>query len=644
NIKLGRGGIRDIEFFVQTQQLIAGGRDPSLRDSTTCGAMRALAATGWLDDGVVQELTDAYAFHRTLEHRLQMVADEQTQTMPRTAEGVTHIARFMGYADTGAFEARLTAELEAVQRHYANLFEAAPSLSAGGNLVFTGTDDDPETLETLSRMGFGEAQGVSATIRGWHHGRYRCTRTARSRELLTKLMPALLEAIADTPNPNATLGRFDRFLAGLPAGVQLFSMLSAEPHLLHLLAEVMGSAPRLADYLSRNAGVLDAVLSEDFFSPLPPRAELALTLRHALGLARDYQDVLDTARRFVKDRRFQLGVQALRGAGDADSQGADQALLADVALSTLHPFVEQEFADGGGHGRIDGAGMVILGLGKLGSREMTETSDLDLIFVYDYPEDAQSDGRRPLMGSHYFTRLSQRLINAITAQTPEGKLYDVDMRLRPSGSAGPVATRLAGFQEYHRKESWTWEHMALTRARVIDGPPKLAEAVRATIDEVLRRPRDAAAVARDVVEMRARIAKEKGSGGLWDLKLVQGGLIDVEFACQYLQLMNGARHPASLDPNTCTALDRLAGAGALSRGHTDALIAASRLYRGLMGVLRVAVEGELKPETAPQGLKEALCRTAGLPDFAALEAALAKHQAHVAALFAELVEAKAVAD
>jgi len=643
NIKVGRGGIRDIEFFVQTQQLIAGGRDPALRDSTTCGAMQALAAAGWLQPGVVDDLTGAYRYLRTLEHRLQMIADEQTQTMPKTPDGIDHVARFMGESGTGAFEQRLTAELQLVQRHYGNLFEAAPAVSEeGGNLVFTGADDDPETLETLSRLGFAEAQGVSTTVRGWHHGRYRCTRTQRSREILTKLMPSLLKAIAETANPNATLGRFDRFLAGLPSGIQLFSMLSAQPHLLALLAEVMGSAPRLADYLGRNPGVLDAVLSEDFFDPLPPRTELQAGLEQGLRLAADYQDVLDEARRWVKDRRFQLGVQCLRGAGDADIQGHDQAVVAETAIATLYPFVLEEFAQRERHGHMPGAGMAIVGMGKLGSQEMTATSDLDLVLIYDFAkDDGQSDGARPLMGSHYFTRLSQRLINAITAPTAEGKMYEVDMRLRPSGAAGPVATRLAGFVEYHDKESWTWEHMALTRARLISGPPALQAKVREAIDAVLRRPRDVAATARDVTEMRARIDREKGSRDPWELKLVRGGLLDVEFTCQYLQLVNGAALPSALHPNTCTALDNLASAGVLDGDVAEELTAAFRLYLGISGLLRIAVDGDFDPAAAPQGLRDALVRIGGADDFAALERKILDCQARVLAHYERLVEAAA---
>lgn len=643
NIKLGRGGIRDIEFFAQTQQLIAGGRDPGLRQSETCAALAALAEAGWIEPPVAEEMIEAYGFHRRLEHRLQMIGDEQTHSLPGDADGIDHVARFSGYADTAAFRDELMRRMGRVERHYAKLFEAEPALTEQGNLVFTGGDDDPDTLKTLSAMGFEDAAAVSATIRAWHHGRYRAVRTARSRELLTSLVPALLRAIAATPSPNATLIRFDRFVAGLPAGIQLFSMLTAQPQLLAMLAEMMGSAPRLADYLSRNAGVLDAVLSEDFFDPMPPRDELLPGLVQALRLCHDYQDVLDTVRRWVKERKFQVGVQSLSPGVDADGIGQGLACVAECAIAALYPHVIDDFVTREEHGVIEGGAMAIVAMGKLGSREMTETSDLDLIFIYDVPESddeqPRSNGRRPLQAAQYFARLSQRLINAITALTGEGRLYEVDMRLRPSGNAGPVATRLAGFVAYHNDQSWTWEHMALTRARVIAGPEDLVQATQAAIDTVIRRPRDAAAAAKDVRDMRARIAREKGGGSPWDLKLAPGGLLDIEFIAQYLQLVHGHAHPQALDPETCVALRGLAAAGVLAEARASDLIEASRFQRGLMSVLRVAVGDEFDRQHMPDGLRSVLTRASAEVSFDRLEQRLADCQASVRAAFEEIVGA-----
>jgi [glutamine synthetase] adenylyltransferase / [glutamine synthetase]-adenylyl-L-tyrosine phosphorylase len=641
NIKLGRGGIRDIEFFVQTQQLIAGGRDPGLRQRGTAGAMTALAGAGWIAPAVGEEMMAAYRFHRTLEHRLQMVADEQTHSLPKTAAGIDHIARFAGYAETDAFRAELLHRLTSVQRHYAQLFEAEPGLGEGGNLVFTGTDDDPDTLETLAALGFSQPKGVSSTVRGWHHGRYRAMRSARARELLTDLTPVLLKALAETPSPDAAFGRFDRFLEGLPAGVQLFSMLKAQPALLRLLAEIVGSAPRLANYLSQNADVLDAVLEADFYQPLPPAAELVRSFQGGFRVARNMEDVLDTARRVVKERKFQLGVQLLTGAADGVGAGPAYAALADAVLTALTPLVLEDFARR--HGRVPGAELAVIGMGKLGSQEMSAESDLDLLFVYDLPEGAgDSDGERPLSPGHYFARFSQRLVNALTAPTAEGRLYDVDMRLRPSGNAGPVAVGVEGFLDYQRQRAWTWEHMALTRVRVISAPEPLRARIEAGIDEVLRRPRDTAAVARDVVEMRRRIFAEKGSQDPWDLKQVRGGLIDIEFICQFLQLAHLSEHPGIRESHTGRGLEKIAAAGLLPAETTARLIEAWRIIHRLTALLRIAVAGaRLDPDAAPEGLKRSLAKAAGVDRFEALEAHLTAIEAAVRAAFSAIVEAAA---
>ena len=636
NIKLGRGGIRDIEFFVQTQQLIAGGRDPDLRDRTTAGAMAALALKGWITEEVGEEMMRAYRYHRMVEHRLQMIADEQTHLLPASAEGIDHVARFAGYGETGEFRRDLLAHLECVQRHYAALFEAAPALSEGGNLVFTGSDDDPDTLETLAALGYAQPAGVSTTLRGWHHGRYRAMRSARSRELLTDLMPVLLRALARTVNPDASLARFDRFLWGLPAGVQLFSMLHAYPRLLNLLAEVMGSAPRLANYIAMNAEVLDAVLAEDFHAPPPPADELRRGLDGGLGVARDIEDALDRVRRFVKERKFQIGVQILSGSSHGEAAGPHYADLADCAIAGLVPRVEAAFAER--HGRVAGSAVAVVGMGKLGSREMSAESDLDLLFIYDYGDGGASDGERPLEPAHYFSRLAQRILAALTVRTAEGKLYEVDMRLRPSGNKGPVATRFDGFATYQADEAWTWEHMALTRARVIAGPARLSERIATTIDEVVRRPREAGPLARDVVEMRERLVKDRGTDDIWRMKQVRGGLVDIELTVQYLQLAHAARHPDVVVRHTGQAIEIASALRLLEGVQGDDLRRTWGLLHRLTGLLRIAVEGDGFDAAAPEDLCRKLAHVGGVADFATLEDDLRARQARAHEVFKQVVE------
>lgn len=619
NIKLGAGGIREIEFFVQTQQLIAGGRQRNLRTRRTLAALGVLVAYGWIEKEIADELADAYLYLRWIEHRLQMVADEQTQELPKDDAALESFARFAGYESLAAFSSEILSVLERVQGHYARLFEDAPELTTEGqNLVFAGETDDPGTVSALSRMGYARPSDVLAAIRGWHHGRYPAVRSARARELLTEVQPVLVKAFADTADPDRAVATFDRFLAELPGGVQLFSLLKANPALMRLLADIMGTAPRLARILSRRRRLLDAVIDPRTFAALPSEKEIDEVIAAALAGAVDPQDVLDRARVVGSEQAFLIGVKILSGAINASEAGEAYALLAEKLIAALAADVERELEQA--HGRVPGGGAVVLAMGKLGGHEMTAASDLDLIVVYDFdPEAIQSDGPKPLAPSQYYARYTQRLISHLSAPTAEGTLYEVDMRLRPSGQKGPVAAQLSTFREYQAAEAWTWEHLALTRARVVSGPPELRAKVEEAIRATLTRPREPAVIAKDVLDMRARIAAEKGTDSIWDLKQVRGGLVDLEFIAQHLQLVHAARHPDVLDQNTLAAYRKLAAASLIPAADADRLIQATRLIHNLTQVLRLCLEGAFDPVTAPSGLKALLARAGDAPDFAALE-------------------------
>jgi len=640
NVKLGRGGIREIEFFAQTQQLILGGRNPELRPRATLDAIEALRARGRVSDEAAADLTEAYRYLRKLEHRLQMIEDEQTHTVPKSQEGLAHIACFMGYADVPAFAIDLARTLATVQGHYARLFEqSAPLSAAKGSLVFSGVEDDPETLATLTGMGFRDAAHVAGAIRGWHHGRIRATRSARAREILTKLMPVLLGALAATADPDAAFAQFDRFVTRLPAGVQLFSLFLANPHLLKLVANICGSAPRLADHLARAPGVLDVLLDPGFLGELPPREELDRLLAEQFARAPDYESMLDAVRRFAREQAFRVGVQIIEGSLAASDSGPAFARIAESVTAGLLPLVAAELAASAGsvlHGAF-----AVIAMGKLGGREMTAASDLDLIFVYDAPEDGEaSNGAKPLPVSLYYGRLAQRLIAALTVPTAEGVLYDVDMRLRPTGNKGPVAVSLESFARYHAGEAWTWERMALTRARVIAAPAALRDKVESVLRKILTAPGDAAKLATEARDMREKIAAQFPGKNRWDLKFAPGGLVDIEFIAQMLQLREASRHPAVLDTNTIVALERLAGAGALAAADAQTLISTARVENALAQALRIAVEGTLEPEAASPGLKALLVRAAGARDFEALQASLADAQTRVRNVFSRVMAAR----
>ena len=637
NLKLGRGGIREIEFFVQTQQLIAGGRNPKLRGRSTLAMLDALAAANWISQQTSDELKQSYRFLRTIEHRLQMVNDEQTHTLPIDDSAFESLARFAGFADASVFDARLRATLECVQNHYSQLFEQASDLGTdSGSLVFTGGEDDPETLETLTRMGFKQPSEVSATIRGWHFGRYAATRSARTRELLTELMPRLLAALAGMGDADLAFLAFDRFLKGLPAGVQLFSLLKANPKLLDLLATILGSAPRLAEQLSRRPKVLDAVLDPGFFGAMPSEAEIRAAIDAVIPDGVPLDEAADRARIIGKEQAFRIGVRVLSETVSAVEAGTAFSRLAGLLLARLHAAVAEDAALR--HGRAASGRSAVIAMGKLGGHEMTAGSDLDLIMIYDAGAGADmTDGAKPLGINQYYSRQAQRLISALSAPTTEGVLYDVDMRLRPSGSKGPVAASLSSFRAYHKDSAWTWEKLALTRARPICGDASLIVELDSTIKEALCARRDEAVTIADVLDMRKLMLKEQGNASLWDIKRTRGGLVELEFIAQTLQLLHAPADPEILDTNTLAALAGLASAGHLEAGQAKALKQAGELYHRLTQVLRLCVDGPYDPANSVPALNQLVASAAACPDIPTAESLLADNQAIVAAIFDAII-------
>lgn len=638
NVKLGRGGIREIEFFVQTQQLIAGGRNPALRGRETIPMLGELVNLTWIEDSAREELTEAYEFLRKVEHRIQMQRDEQTHNLPQSDDGVAEIGRMMGYADADLFKKDLRGWLECVQTHYVNLFKEEQELGSeeGGNLVFTGEDDDPGTLETLSNMGFNQPKEVTRTIRAWHFGRYPATRSTKARERLTEFTPALLQALAKTDNADAAFLSFNSFLAALPSGVQVFSLLRNNPQMLEILTIILGASPRLAETMGRRPRVIDAVLDPTFFGDMLERENLEAQLSRMLTECSVYEEALDAARKFGQEQSFLIGVRILMGAISASQAGAAYAMLAGVIIRHMLKYSQAELERR--HGKMPGGKIAVIAMGKLGGREMTASSDLDLMLLYDHDPDAKwSDGNKPLAPSQYYARLTQRLITALSAPTAEGDLYEVDFRLRPSGNSGPLATSIKSFRSYHEKDSWTWEHMALTRSRIVAGDKDFRSDVRREIVAVLSQSRDGTKIRKDVAEMRARIQDEKGTSDIWKIKQVPGGLVDVEFIAQCLQLVHAHDHPHILHANTAETLRLCVDEGLISNDEAEVLQPAIRLYHDLTQILRVCLSEHFDPNEASKGLKEVVLKAAFEPEMAQLEERLRDYQTAVRACFEKLV-------
>lgn len=621
HIKLGIGGIREIEFFAQIHQLIWGGREPSLRVRGTCEALAKLEALKLVAPEAVRVLSAAYIFLRTLEHRLQMVADQQTHELPRDDAGITNIAAFMGYDSRASFEKDLLAHLHAVHGIYASSFQSSEKLGEAGNLVFTGVHHDPDTLKTLTAMGYANPETVSEIVMGWHHGSARATRTKRARELLTELMPALLGRIAETANPDAAFLKFNDFLVKLPAGVQLFSLFQMNPQLLGLIADIFGSAPTLAGYLSRTPGLLDAVLYEDFYAPLPEAKKLAAQWKEIAGTARDFEDRMHLLTRFRNEKQFQAGVHLLKNMATAKEAGHFLAELADLAVAETLQAATAEFEKT--YGKIKGGGFAVIALGKLGSREMTFSSDIDLVFVYDAPDmNASSSGGKPLGAGVYYSRLSQRVLTALTAMGREGKLYEVDTRLRPSGAQGPLATSLDGLEHYFSELAWTFEYMAFTKARPVAGDKKLSDRLAEFIGEQISKRRDMEKLRADAVDMRERIDKEFHTDNIWNIKYVRGGLIDIDFIAQYLLLRHAPEHKGAAPGAAGDIFFWLKEKNILSKADAGALLAADLFLGQMLAMLRLSGDDAFDEAAALPGLKKLLCQAVDAHDFEALKAQL----------------------
>ena len=620
NLKLGRGGIREIEFFAQTQQLILGGRNPALRNPRTVDALAALRDAGHVDPEACAELTAAYGMLRDLEHRVQMLDDEQTHILPQDPVRRAMVAALAGQADLAAFDAGVGELLMGVNRRYGELFEGEESLSSPyGSLVFTGVENDPETLATLGRMGFTEPGGVADTIRSWHHGRIPATRSARGRELFTRLAPRLLTALADTGAADAAFRRFAVFFAGLNSGVQVQALFLAQPKLFELVVGVMAFAPRLARTLGRYPAALDSMLDARFGRAIDEDSGLVAQMQADAAAAPDFETALDIARRVHREQMFRIGIQTLTGHAGPEAAGRAYTALADAIMAALAPAAMAEAVRQGG--ALPGGAVAVVALGKAGSREMTAASDLDLMTVYDAPPEAVSDGKGWAAGVFY-SRFTQRLIAALSAHTAEGGLYEVDMRLRPGAAKGPVSLRLAAVEDYYATEADTWEFMALTRARVVwSDDPAFGARTTAALEAILRRPRPGADVAADARRMRDLMARERPGQGAWDLKLAPGGQVDAEFVAQVRQL--GAA--AAGGPLTVSTSEALAAEPALAE--------AWRLQQALSQILNAAFDDRPDPDQEPEGFRRRLSEAAGVADFEALKTRLAEARAAARAAF-----------
>ncbi|HCF25477.1 MULTISPECIES: bifunctional [glutamine synthetase] adenylyltransferase/[glutamine synthetase]-adenylyl-L-tyrosine phosphorylase [unclassified Novosphingobium] len=585
NLKQGRGGIREVEFFAQTHQLIHGGRNPALRLRGTRASLDALAAAGLIDPEDARVLGESYDRLRTLEHRLQMVADQQTHSLPAEPAALDNVARLEGLPDGAALVAELDAITEAVGTRYDRLIAQYAEDDAGSAAPAPG---GAALEDKLAELGFADPAGLCARIEGWRSGKLRALRSDAAREAFDAMLLPLLAAFAKGPEPERALLRWEQLLTNLPSAVNLFRLLEARPALGELLARILGLAQPLADALARRADLLDGLFDASAFD-LPGSVDDLVSQLSAGEADDDYERLLDRVRRRVGELRFKLGVQLIEGSRDPMAVGQALSRVAEAALAVLAEAATTEFEKV--HGRVPGGALMIMGYGRLGGGALTHASDLDLVFLFTGEHSAESDGARPLGATLYFNRLAQRVIAALSVPTAEGALYEVDTRLRPSGAQGPIAVSLDAFERYQREAAWTWEHMALARARVLHGPIKGRAALNGIVHSVLELPRDPAKLRGDVLEMRRTMAEHKPAKSPLDVKLARGGLVDIEFIVHFLQL----RDHRALVPAIPDALAELADAGMID----PAIRTAHRtLGRFLIAARLLLPEGEEPPPAA----------------------------------------------
>ena len=600
DLKRGHGGIRECEFFAQAHQLIHGGRDPGLRMADTREALAALAAAGPITTQEAETLTSAYNNLRTVEHRLQMHSDRQTHEIPANRDTADAVARLHGLADADA----LIAAVQPITAQVAAIYDRM--VDANGSEGPRMAEEGLPLEEQLTDLGYADPASVMQRLKRWRSGKIRAIRSASARDAFEAVLPAIMAAMAQAPDRDRAIARFDNMIEAMPSAINVFRLLEARPGLLQLVGIILSYAPTLADDLGRQSRYLDALIDTSAMHLPGDVAALEAAMERRIGDA-DYQSTLDIVRDYVGEKRFALGVQLIEGRSDALDIARSYAHLAQAALQTLTAATVAEFEKV--HGKVEGGELIILALGRLGGEALTHASDLDLILLFTGDYMAESDGPRPLGATQYFNRLAQRVIAAMSVPTASGALYEVDTRLRPSGADGLLCASVKSFDQYQRQNAWTWEHMALTRARVLFGSADARAQVATIIHDVLHAPRAPEKLREDIASMRKDMAAHKPPKGDLDVKLLPGGLVDMEFIIHGLQLETHV----GLTPQLAPAIDALVAQGHLPPDFAKAFALMARL---LVMVRLIAPDCDTPPPAAQMLIAQSL----GCDDWESLNA------------------------
>lgn len=586
DLKLGPGGIREVEFLVQALQLIRAGREPALRSRSLLPALAALADAGHVAEATADRLAEAYRYLRRLENRVQMLADQQVHALPDDPVARHRIARALGYPGERELLAELDGHRSVVAEEFSGLLEARHRRRApeGALVKYWRALPDGGDAAVLADAGFTDAEAQDANLRDFARTPAVRALSPRGRQRLDNVLPELLAAAARSQAPDAALPRGLALLQAVTRRTSYLALLEEQPAALARLVDVTARSALLSERLAAHPLLLDELLDTRAAGPVPDAEEIAALVDEAMQ--RLPPDDIEAGLNALNEVRQAIGFRlalATMGLRVAPVDAAARlAALAEALLRALLHLAEDDLARQ--HGRVPGAGLAVLGYGSLGGRELGFGSDLDLVFLHDAAADASSDGARPLDAGRWFARLAQRLVSLLGAVTGAGKLYDVDVRLRPDGAKGMLVSSLESFADYQRQRAWTWERQALVRARPIAGATAVFAAFERIRTETLQAPREPAALREDVVAMRRRMRAEldRSGPGRFDLKQGEGGLVDLEFLVQALVLQHAGAHPSLCAPRDTPGLLRaLANAGALPLAHLEPLLAAHALMLDL---------------------------------------------------------------
>jgi glutamate-ammonia-ligase adenylyltransferase len=624
NLKLGRGGIREIEFFIQALQLVYAGKNPKLRERNSLKALNSLLEARLISEEDHLKLTDAYRFLRTVEHRIQVVQERQTHNLPTKNEEFLALSRRSGFLRSNGLE-RFRETLEGHRRNvseiYGTLFHSRDEkleLEVSPEILFFLDHKADEDLvkDMLAERRFESVDRAYENLLSLRSGPAKGNLTQRSRRLLEKISPFLLAEIFDSPDPDMALANLERFLSMIGTRSSYYALLAENRETLKLLVSLFGMSEFLSKILIGHPELLDSLVARGDASATKTRESMSRDLAVLLEQSDYFEEQLDILRRFRNEEFLRIGLNDIHGRLGQSEITSQLSLLGEACLDAAFRLAVQELQRFGTPTcRVEGsekqAGLAVIGMGKLGGGDLNYHSDLDIIFVYDHQ--GYTDGEKQISNHEYFAKLAQKVISVLTMQTREGYVYKIDTRLRPSGNAGPLVTSLESFLDYHRKEAQVWERQALTKARVILGDDLLAS----QLEDVIRQTVYGASIdddgRREIHRLRMRMENElaRETADSYNIKTGRGGMVDVEFAVQYLQLKHGCRFPELRTTSTVVALKEIRSLGLLGENDAETMLSGYKFLRKLENRLRIIHDYSVNDLGGPRSYINKLARRLG---------------------------------